>query len=90
MKDQKKTGAVLSYFNILLSTVSNFVLIPLMIAALSDDEYSIYKVMQSFSGPLIMLNLGISTITARSIAKYRAVMDGDKKEKENIKETKIM
>lgn len=83
MKDQKKTGAVLSYFNILLSTVSNFVLIPLMIAALSDDEYSIYKVMQSFSGPLIMLNLGISTITARSIAKYRAVMDGDKKEKEN-------
>lgn len=83
MKDQKKNGAMLSYLNIVLGMISNFLLIPLMIAALSDDEYSIYKVMQSFSGPLIMLNLGISTITARAIAKYRATAGRDKQEKEN-------
>ena len=83
MRDQKKSGALLSYLNIVLSMISNFLLIPIMIAALSDDEYSIYKVMQSFSGPLIMLNLGISTIVARAVAMYSAAEDGSKKKKEN-------
>lgn len=83
MKDQKKSGAMLSYLNIVLGMLSNFLLIPMMIAALSDDEYSIYKVMQSFSGPLIMLNLGISTIAARAIARCRAADAGSKRRKEN-------
>jgi O-antigen/teichoic acid export membrane protein len=83
MRDQKKKGALISYFNIVLSMCSNFVLIPLMIAALSDEEYSIYKVMQSFSGPLIMLNLGISTVAARAVAQYRSSEKPDRRKKEN-------
>jgi hypothetical protein len=63
--------------------IGNFLLIPIMISALADNEYSLYKVMQSFSGPLIMLNLGISTVTGRAVAKYRAADRADSKEKEN-------
>lgn len=83
MKDQKTGGAVLAYLNIVLSMLSNIVLIPIMIGHLSDVEYSIYKVMQSFAGPLTMFNLGISTIASRCVAKYRASENGDRREKEN-------
>ncbi len=83
MKDQRKKGALISYFNIVLRMCSNFLLIPMMIAALSDEEYSVYKVMQSFSGPLIMLNLGVSTVAARAVAKYWGSQSPDRREKEN-------
>lgn len=83
MKDQKTGGALLAYLNIVLSMLSNIVLIPIMISYLSDVDYSIYKVMQSFAGPLTMFNLGISTIASRCVAKYRASENGDRREKEN-------
>lgn len=83
MKDQKKSGALISYLNIVLGMVSNFLLIPMMITALADVEYSVYKIMQSLAGPLIMLNLGISTIAARAVVRYRSGEHGDRKEKEN-------
>lgn len=83
MKDQKTGGALLAYLNIVLSMLSNIVLIPVMIAYLSDTHYSIYKVMQSFAGPLTMFNLGIATIASRCVAKYRACGNGDPREKEN-------
>lgn len=83
MKNQKRNGALISYLNIVLGMISNLLLVPIMIGALSDDEYSIYKVMQSFSGPLMMLNLGISTVTARAVAQYRANTDHNKEKKEN-------
>lgn len=83
MKDQKTGSALLAYLNIALSMLSNIVLIPIMIAYLSDAQYSIYKVMQSFAGPLTMLNLGIATIASRCVAKYRACGNGDPSEKEN-------
>lgn len=83
MKDQKKGGILLSYCNIALSMCINIVLTPMMITALSDETYSIYKIMQSLSGPLIIFNLGLATVTARYVAKYRVVGDEFKKEKEN-------
>lgn len=83
MKNQKTKGILLSYLNIVLSMCVNIFLIPMMISVLSDNEYSIYKVMQSFAGPLIMFNMGISTIAARCIAKHKIVGDEKKKEKEN-------
>lgn len=83
MKDQKKQGILISYINIVLSTLVNIVLTPLLISALSDDGYSIYKIMRSFAGPLSMLNLGVATVVARSVAKFLAEDKGNQKEKEN-------
>lgn len=84
MKDQKNGGILLSYLNTALSMGMNLVLIPMLISALTDDGYSLYKVIQSFAGPLMMFNLGMSTVVARCVARYRAVgTEEGRKEKEN-------
>ena len=83
MKNQKKLGVSISYLNLALSTVSNIFLTPFMISMMGDDSYSLYKVMQSFAGPLVMFNLGVSTIVARAIVKYETLEEHNLKEKQN-------
>ena len=73
MKDQKKIGISLSYISMLLSTIANIVVTPIIISALGDNDYSIYKVMQAFAGPLIMFNLGVATIVTRAIVRYNTL-----------------
>lgn len=83
MKDQKKSGVLLSYLNIVLSMGVNIILTPMLIAALSDDTYSLYKVMQSLAGPLAIFNLGLATVATRCVARYQAAAQGNIKEKQN-------
>lgn len=83
MKDQKKLGVSISYLNLAVSTVTNFFLTPFMIRMLGDESYSLYKVMQSFAGPLVMFNLGVSTIVTRAIVKYETLKEHGLKEKQN-------
>ena len=84
MKNEKKIGIALSYINIGLGTLINLILTPILIVRLSADSYSIYKVMHSFAGPILMLNLGFSTIVARSTAKYQKNVEDSSREKENV------
>ena len=83
MRGQKKGGILLSYVNLVLSTCSNVFLTPMLITYLTDDSYSIYKVMQAFAGPLIMFNLGIASIVTRSIVRCRQMGEDRKKEQQN-------
>ena len=83
MKDQKKLGVSISYLNLALGTATNIFLTSFIIKALGDEGYSIYKVMQSFAGPLAMFNLGVSTIVARAIVKYDTLEEHNLKEKKN-------
>lgn len=83
MKDQKRLGVSISYFNLALNTLTSIFLTPFMIRMLVDESYSLYKVMQSFAGPLVMFNLGVSTIVARAIVKYETLGKKDLKEKQN-------
>ncbi len=84
MRDQKKQGILISYVNIVLSTLVNIILTPILISSLTDEGYSIYKIMRSFAGPLAMLNLGVSTVVARNVAKYLACDESNEREKENM------
>lgn len=81
--NQKRVGVILSYANLALGMVVNIFLTPFLIRMLGDVDYSVYKVMQSFSGPLAMFHLGISTIVTRSIVKYQTTENASKEEKEN-------
>lgn len=83
MNNQKKIGVSISYLNLVLGTVTNIFLTPFIIRALGDEGYSIYKVMQSFVGPLAMFNLGVSTIVARAIVKYDTLGEHNLQEKQN-------
>ena len=69
-RNQRTIGLTISYINMIISMAVNFLLTPMMIHSLSDDGYSIYKIMRSLAGPLIILNLGVSTVVARSIVRF--------------------
>ncbi|MBR1431510.1 oligosaccharide flippase family protein [Ruminococcus sp.] len=79
--NQKRVGIIISYLNLILGMVVNVFLTPMLISALGDTDYSLYKVVQSFSGPLSIFNLGISTIVTRSIVQCSD--ESRKKEKQN-------
>lgn len=81
--NQKRAGIILSYTNLILGMVSNLFLTPLMIYSLGDVDYSIYKVMQSFAGPLSMFHLGISTIVTRSIVRFQTCQEYSELDKKN-------
>lgn len=80
---QKKLGITISYFNLLFGTIINIIITPLLIYNLGDVDYSIYKVMQSFAGPLVIFNLGVSTIVTRSIVKYHTDEGYSEEDKKN-------
>lgn len=84
IKDQKKTGIVISYFNLIFNMIVNILLTPFLISYLSDANYSVYKIMQSLVGPLSIFNLGISTIVARSVVQYRMNENESKQRKQNV------
>ena len=81
--NQKQTGIIISYINLVLGVVVNIFLTPILITSLGDVDYSLYKVMQSFAGPLAMFNLGISTIVTRSIVQCRTQEQYTKRNKQN-------
>ena len=81
--NQKQIGIVISYLNLAMGMVVNIFLTPLMISSLGDIDYSLYKVMQSFAGPLSIFHLGISTVVTRCIVKYNSQDALAKQQKQN-------
>lgn len=79
----KRNGILISYLNLVLGMVVNIFLTPMLITSLGDVDYSLYKVMQSFAGPLSMFNLGIATIVTRSIVQCAAQEDYTERDKQN-------
>ena len=69
MKSQRKTGLLISYFNFAISIAGNFWLTPALIRLLGDAQYGLYQIMRSMGGMLLMFNLGVSSMVARSIAR---------------------
>lgn len=69
MKNQRKTGLLISYFNFAISIAGNFWLTPALIRLLGDAQYGLYQIMRSMGGMLLMFNLGVSSMVARSIAR---------------------
>ena len=81
--NQKRVGILISYLNLIMGIVLNIFLIPFLISSLGEVDYSLYKVMQSFAGPLSMFHLGISTIVTRSIVQFGSDDNYTKKDKQN-------
>ena len=67
----KKIAIAISYLNLLVGMVVNIYITPLLITALGDVDYSLYKVMHSLAGPLTMFHLGVSTVVTRSIVRNK-------------------
>lgn len=62
---QKKWGVLLSYLTTAITALMNIVFVPFYISKLGAAEYGVYKIMNSFSGYLIIMDMGIGTIVTR-------------------------
>ena len=85
MNKSKKVGAALSYLATILNSAISIFLTPFILSCLGDAEYGVYRVVQSFTGQLALISIGLGTIASVFIAKYNARQDENApKERENF------
>ena len=82
MKNQLKSGAILSYINLILGNIIPFFYTPILLRMLGQAEYGLYGIAQSIMGYIGLLNLGIGGSIVRYLAKYRAA--GDRSAEERV------
>lgn len=71
MKNQKKSGVLLSYLTLIFNSLFGILFTPYLISSLGTSEYGVYQLINSFAGYLIILNFGMNTVITRYVAKYR-------------------
>lgn len=77
-KNQLKSGVILSYINLGISTLIPFFYTPVMLRMLGQAEYGLYSLSHSAVAYLSLLSFGFGSTIIRYIAKYRA--EGKKEE----------
>lgn len=77
MRNQLRSGVILSYLNLGISFVIPLFYTPLMLEMLGQAEYGLYALSNSVIAYLSLLSFGFGTTIVRYIAKYRA--EGNKK-----------
>ena len=73
MEQQRKTGAVLSYANILVTLLIGLLYTPVMLRLLGQTEYGLYSLIGSTAGYLSVLDLGLGNTIVRYISKNRVI-----------------
>ena len=69
---QRKTGALLSYVSIIVSTLVQLLYTPFLISRLGQSEYGLYSLIASIIGYLTVLDLGFGNAIIVYTSKYRA------------------
>lgn len=80
-KNQLKSGVVLSYINLALSSIIPILYTPVMLQILGQSEYGLYSLANSVVGYLSLLNFGIGSTVVRYLTKCRAQGDKDGEER---------
>ena len=75
-KNQLRSGVIISYINLIISSIIPFVYTPIMLEMLGQKEYGLYSLSHSVVAYLSLLSFGFGSTIIRYIAKYRA--QGDK------------
>lgn len=73
--NQRKSGAILMYVQIFLSNTIALVYTPFALRMLGQSQYGLFGTVNSFTGYLSLLSLGIGGAYIRWNAKYRAEND---------------
>lgn len=81
MKNQRKTGAILSYVSIIASTLVQLLYTPFLISKLGQSEYGLFSLINSVIGYLTVLDLGFGNAIIVYTAKYRAQGKFDEEKK---------
>lgn len=81
-KDQLKSGAILSYLNLLIGNIIPFIYTPIMLRMLGQAEYGLYGIAQSIMGYIGLLNFGVGGTIVRYLSKYRS--QGDREQEARV------
>ncbi|MFR1687342.1 MAG: oligosaccharide flippase family protein [Massilimicrobiota timonensis] len=69
--NQLKMGTILSYINIIISTIVPIFYTPIMLNILGQKEYGLYSLSNSVIGYLSLLNFGMSNAVMRYVVKQK-------------------
>lgn len=72
---QLKKGAILSYVNIIFTTLIGLLITPFIIRTLGNSEYGLYTLIGSFVAYLSLMDLGLNNTIVRYVSRYRAQND---------------
>lgn len=72
---QRKIGVILSYINIFLQTITNFIYVPLLLYYIGKSEYGLYQLMGSMIAYFSIMDFGLSAMVVRFYARYRTLAD---------------
>lgn len=82
MKNQLRSGVIISYINLVISSIIPFLYTPVMLQMLGQAEYGLYSLSLSAVSYLSLLSFGFGSTIIRYIAKYRA--EGNKEAEEKV------
>ena len=76
--NELKVGSIITYINLIISTIIPLLYTPVMLRILGQEEYGLYSLSNSVISYLTLLNLGFGTAIIRFISKFRIEGDHDK------------
>lgn len=82
MINERKIGIIISYINILLQTLINFVYVPILLYYIGKNEYGLYQLIGSFIAYFSIMDFGLTSAVVRFYTKYKAL--NDKVNMENV------
>lgn len=68
---EMRIGVILTYTSMIISYVVAFLITPLIVRKLGQNEYGVYSLMGTFSSYLTLFDMGIGATVVRYVAKYR-------------------
>ena len=74
---ERKIGVLLSYLNIVMQSIVNFIYIPMLLYYIGREEFGLYQLIGSLIAYLGVMECGLSGMVVRFYTKYRALGDCD-------------
>ncbi|MDT2757490.1 oligosaccharide flippase family protein [Enterococcus asini] len=80
MSNQRRLGAVLSYVNIILKNITNFLYVPILLRLVGQADYGLFQMTNSVTSSLTILSMGLSSAYVKFYIDYKT-----KEKEEEIK-----
>ena len=79
--NELKAGSIITYINLIISTIIPLLYTPIMLRMLGKAEYGLYGIANSVIGYLTLLNFGLGSAVNRYVIKFKVEDDKDKMQK---------
>lgn len=83
MNSQRKIGALLSYFNIILKNLVSFIYTPVLLHYLGQSQYGLFQMTNSVMMSLSILSMGLGTAYIKFYISYQVKSEFEKIKKLN-------